>query len=378
MPAQLLHIASFIGNIGDNASHMGLENIIDRISPTRPKTTKLEIRKFYKNYKLKDKLSFDESFASYANKFDGVIIGGGGFLDYWVPDSSTGTTIDISQDTLKSIKCPLLIASVGALPHQVIPQGNLRRFKEFLEFTAQRDNISIALRNDGSRANLREEFGDTHARDVYEILDNGFFYAPPQEPYLLEKDYIAINLAPDQLEMLSKERKKTDTTEFYVQIKKIIEHCINELKLHVVLVPHIQNDLSAILQAVQSLDSFTARSNISIAPCIQGDNGANKIFSIYKNSRATIATRFHGNVCSIAMQKPCIGISALDRVGLMYDSIGMKESYAYPNKNLSRNVIERLTKIIDLPHIVEKTAQQKALEAQSLDFYKRKLTPVLN
>ena len=77
---KILHVASFKGNIGDNASHMGFYKIL-KLHLIDFKVKKIEIRKFYKNYKKSDALSFDDKFVESINNYDLCIIGGGGFLD---------------------------------------------------------------------------------------------------------------------------------------------------------------------------------------------------------------------------------------------------------------------------------------------------------
>lgn len=72
----ILHIASFKGNIGDNISHIGLYNLLQKLNiPTN--TQKIEMRRFYNNYTHKDKLSFDEKLIETINQFNLCIIGGG-------------------------------------------------------------------------------------------------------------------------------------------------------------------------------------------------------------------------------------------------------------------------------------------------------------
>ncbi len=376
MPAKLLHIASFIGNIGDNASHLGLGNILNEISTEKPEIEHLEIRKFYKNYTLADNLKFDESFADYANTFDGIIIGGGGFLDYWVPGSGTGTTLDIPQSVIRKIKRPLIISSVGALPHQAVPEGNEVRFKKFLDVALEQDNLFIALRNDGSFENIQENFGQDYAERMHKILDNAFFYSPPIRERLVEQEYVAINLAPDQLSMHSKLHAPLEVDDFYQQIKQVIEHCISSLGLHVVLVPHIQADMTAILKVIQSLESFTARTMVSVAPCIQGNWGAEQLLSIYQNSKFVIATRFHANVCSTAMQKATIGIAVLDRVGFMYDSIGMNQAYVLPGEKLAEELIAKASEQSTNNKIAH-SLHLHNLKTDSRLFYESKLGPIL-
>ena len=73
---RILHIASFNGNIGDNASHIGLRNILKTLGVIAT-IDQIEIRRFYKNYSLFDKQSFDEDFVKMANQYDLVVFGGG-------------------------------------------------------------------------------------------------------------------------------------------------------------------------------------------------------------------------------------------------------------------------------------------------------------
>ncbi len=54
----VLHIASFCGNVGDNANHYGLRKKLSYIFPENVVYDELEIRRFYKNYDGKDKLFF--------------------------------------------------------------------------------------------------------------------------------------------------------------------------------------------------------------------------------------------------------------------------------------------------------------------------------
>ena len=104
---KILHVASFVGNIGDNASHIGLYSILD-VFFSDYDVTALEIRRFYKNYQHADRRQFDEAFVKYANSFDLLIIGGGGFLDYWVENSATGTTLDMDPTLLPKLSVPFI------------------------------------------------------------------------------------------------------------------------------------------------------------------------------------------------------------------------------------------------------------------------------
>lgn len=58
---KILHIASFVGNVGDNMSHIGLRRVLDDMFKNY-QIDILEIRKFYMNYAGADKHSFDNRF----------------------------------------------------------------------------------------------------------------------------------------------------------------------------------------------------------------------------------------------------------------------------------------------------------------------------
>lgn len=361
---EILHIASFSGNIGDNASHIGFYNILSSIIDYD--ITQIEMRKFYQNYNKADKLSFNKEFIEYINSFDICFIGGGGFLDYHIKGSKTGTTIDIDLNLIKDIKTPTYFVSIGSNPHKEVPKENIEKYKLFLEEINQNPNIKIALRNDGSIDSIKNDLGLEYIKNIEEILDHGFFYKLTKiYPRLIEKKYIAINITNDQINMKSKLRKEIDKNSYYLELKKTVDFIIDDLKLEVVFVPHIYSDLEAIVELFKILDDTKIRNNISVAPLLQGDEGANKLFDIYQQSEQVIATRFHANVCSLVMNKKTIGLVVLDRVEYLFRSLGLQENVVLLEDDFSKNVIELLQKQkLDF----KKTLLEK--QNKTINFYK--------
>lgn len=330
---KVLHLASFIGNIGDNASHMGFYSLLDKYLE-KVEIEQLEMRRFYQNYTQPDKLCFDQAFVDYANTFDRLIIGGGGFLDYWVPNSHTGTTLDIPLNCLEKIQIKTLITSMGCIPHKPIPEGNLDKFRAFLDLVIEHPDIHLSLRNDGSKAVLQQDVGEKYAEAIPEYLDNGFFYTPLDTASLpINSPYAAINITSDQLLMLSKYRGALNQKSYYAQLAKILQFLIQEESLHIVLVPHIYRDLEAISELLDRLPDFHIRNHISVAPCVQGNQGADYIFSLYKNSHFVFASRLHANICCLTMNKPMIGLAVLDRVKYIYDSLQLS-NYVQPGDQM--------------------------------------------
>ncbi|OGG50606.1 hypothetical protein A2704_05050 [Candidatus Kaiserbacteria bacterium RIFCSPHIGHO2_01_FULL_54_36b] len=320
---KILHLASFTGNIGDNASNIGFGNILSRCLSDGYKITPIELRKFYTNYTLPDKHFFDRAFVDLANAQDLVVMGGGGILSFDIEGSATGTTLDIGENIWKEITAPVLITSVGIIANAIVPAGNEEKFKSFVRLLLGRKKTVLALRNDGSHKALVRMFDKAELEAIPQVLDSGFFYAPSGRVYdALPSKYIAINITREQIQK-GGGVIVIDEDVYYGEMRNVLRHILDATDMHIVFVPHIHGDLAAIVRVLDGLTDFTVRSRIQVAPHVQGDRGADLLFSIYKGSGLTLGTRFHANVCSLAMGVPCIGLVAQPRVRAMYASLGL-------------------------------------------------------
>jgi polysaccharide pyruvyl transferase WcaK-like protein len=382
MVMRVLHVASFKGNIGDNASHKGFYNVLKKVLPNIVEIEQMEIRSYYKNSPPEERRFFDESFVNHANKFDLLVFGGGGFLDYWVSPSETGTTIDISIEQLSQINTPILISSVGCTPNKIVPVENKIKFERFLNYVLSSKNISLLLRNDGSVQHLEREFGKELASSVTMILDNGFHYVPEvafQIP--TQRKYVAINVSYDQSNMRGPESACIDTNVYYNELAKTVEHIIKLQGLDVCFVPHIHEDYKAIAQITSLLEDFLVRNHIAIAPYFQGGGAEDFIFSIYRNSELIVGTRYHTNVCGTAMGVKTIGLPLLNRIKHMYDSIDMSESYVILQDGFSTLLIQKIDSLLSEDvdeyrrEVLEKLSVQKAI---SINHYKAAINKLIN
>lgn len=363
---KILHIASFEGNIGDNASHLGFLNILNQVIEDT-EITRLEIRKAYRNYNSSDKLKFDETFANLANQFDCIIFGGGGFLDYWVEGSSNGTTIDIQNEIFDLITKPILITSIGSNPHRKVPKENYEKFESFLKYVKQRENITIALRNDGSIDSIEKDFGKEFLTIFEQVLDHGFFYEPPNgsEGLKIDSDYAVINITNDQLEMFNEGRTVTSKDWYHAELKKIVTFLVDIMKLKVVFVPHIYSDVHAISDFIKVLPDNYLRSKIIVAPCYQGDNATDFIFNIYRDSKLVIASRYHSNVCSMKFGKQTIGLSPLKRIDYIHKQFFSSKTSFFIDDDFGDRVIKSIS--------VDSLPNDKKLENMrnlTLEFYR--------
>ena len=338
---RILHIASFNGNIGDNASHIGFRNILKTLGIIAT-IDQIEIRRFYKNYSLFDKQSFDEDFIKKANQYDLVVFGGGGFLDYWVPNSETGTTIDISLDLFQQLLVPVLFTSIGCIPHKEVPEGNVEKFSRFVNAILEKKNAALAVRNDGSKIILKSVLGDTIACKIPQLLDNGFFYKSHRKfSRITDGKYIAINVTKDQLLMKNQTIGEVNAEHFNQQLRLYIDTIIKNTNLNIVFIPHIFSDLEAIQHALRGINDYLIRTRVIIAPYIQGNYGCEYLMSIYREADYIVGMRFHACVCALAQGKSIAGLAALDRIKYMCQSVGAGNYVVDINSDFAQLLYER-------------------------------------
>ncbi|RLA77109.1 MAG: hypothetical protein DRG78_17910 [Epsilonproteobacteria bacterium] len=296
-----LHLASFDGNIGDNANHFGFYKHLNLINDIEFKITELEIREFYWKQRF-----FDASFVELVNSFDLLIIGGGNYFELWVEDSPTGTSIAITLELLTQIKTPILFNALGVDPGQGASNSSIHKFKNFLDVLIKRDDL-ISIRNDGAKKAIIDYIGQDYLQYLYHTPDSGFFIET-NEPsnYYKNKKYIAINVAYDMQDVRFKD---ISYQEFVITFKKFITQFLIEYpEYEIVLVPHIYRDLEFINNLIDKLDDNIRRRKLSIAPLLHGKDSFKEVMSIYKAAQVVLANRFHANICSIGLKTPTISL----------------------------------------------------------------------
>jgi polysaccharide pyruvyl transferase WcaK-like protein len=372
-PLKVLHVSSFVGNIGDNASHIGFNSILSRFFPSGCAITRLELRKTYANYGLSDRWYFDDDFAALANRHDLLVVGGGVLLNFWIPNSATGTTLDISREVWSKLRTPILITSVGCVPNIDIPDGNIDKFKAFLDVVLAARNTVLAVRNDGSKGVVAQYAGAAYAERIPEVLDSAFFFDTSEHLYgPLPKKYIAVNVTFDQVRARWG-AIQVDEDRYYADLQRVISHLLTTTDFDLVFVPHIYTDHVAIARALSGVNDFHIRSRIQIAPYVQGDAGCHLLFAVYKASRLVVGTRFHSNVCSLAMDVPTVGLVALETVKNMYDSLDLSGRYIRVDRQFADELKTKICATIENDTNLIRTSRQRcdAKRAETVGMYER-------
>lgn len=365
----VLHVASFIGNVGDNANHKGSEFLRNQFLDYEFEITRKEIREFY----WKEWIFNSEDFVEEANSYDLVMIGGGNYFELWVESSKTGTSIDLDLKYLKKINTPILFYSLGCDLGQGVPQTNVEKFRMFMDHLTNSEKYFVSVRNDGALGNIEKIYADRYKNKIVEIPDGGFFTnAPNLNHYELEREMtnVLINVAGDMPEVRFPGTNGKITYEsFTEEFAKIIEELSFEYKhnLNFIFVPHIFRDIKTSYDIISNINDKVRRKNVKVAPYLIGDKGHDYIFSLYKQTDLILGMRFHSNVCSYALKKNVIGLVNYVQISNLYKDINSneyvevnKEGFTEEFKDKIRNHLNERESFENLSNKVKKTLFEEA------------------
>ena len=331
-----LHLASFSGNIGDNANHRGSKKLFLRNDLPALHYEQMEIRDFYRGQR-----KFDLDFIQYANTFDLLFIGGGNFFELWPPDSKSGTSINLDILDLEKIKVPILFYSLGVDVGLGCSEDNKKKFKAFLDYCIQKPEIFVSVRNDGAISNLTNLYGKKFASKMTMIPDGGFFADYPACSAIKNNPVknIAINIAGDMLDV----RTKNIGFDNYIDeiAKFLMDFHANYHDYITVFFPHIFKDYTIITSLFDKLPDEISRNKLQIAPYAQGDQAAEIIWGQYRQCELVLANRFHANVVPIGMGIPTIGLCNYPQIYGLYKELEIQDRLIDCSKSgFSKNLMD--------------------------------------
>jgi polysaccharide pyruvyl transferase WcaK-like protein len=317
----VLHLASFEGNIGDNANHLGAKKLFEKYLNYSFNFKHIEIREFYRKRRF-----FDQSFIDEMNSYDLVIIGGGNYFELWPQNSRSGTSIDLGVGELKKVNVPMIFYSLGVDVGQGVPDDNKVKFREFLKYMESRpDQFFVSVRNDGAIENVRHLYGREFDNLIKKIPDGGFFSSFSKNETFRQSGerLIGINIAGDMLTKRFPKGEDQFVGEFSTAIDVMLALSPD---LKIIFFNHIPKDFLLTSRLLNTIKDENARSRVLIAPYMQGDEGARQIFGLYAACDLILANRFHANVIPISMGVPTLGLANYIQIENLYKDLGLTEN----------------------------------------------------
>ena len=319
---RVLHVASFLGNVGDSAMHDGAYRTRREDCPLRFEYTPLEVREFF-HWKMR---RFDEDFVRYLNGFDLSIFGGLAGYQLWRTDTASGTCFNFGSELIEKMTKPVAFYGLGCDASRGIEEGAMVKFRRFID-AAMEKNCLFSLRNDGSKNILEQAVGTSYIGPMPVIPDGGLFVDPKAVHHQLvsgTKRIVAINLAgcmPD-MRFAAAGGENFSTQKYFVKgMADIVCDLIgSHSDVRVVFVPHIYSDFDIISQVLGQMSDESRRRHVSVAPYLNGGENWSEIFDIYRQAELVIGMRFHACAAAIGLGTQVIGVDTHHKIsGLFAD-----------------------------------------------------------
>ncbi|MDX8044607.1 polysaccharide pyruvyl transferase family protein [Gracilibacillus sp. S3-1-1] len=332
----VLHIASFHGNIGDNANHNGFRRKLKQILTADIQLDELEIREFYQSWAMRDFNS--KEFIDMCNQYDLVVIGGGNFFELKWDYSVTGTTINLSEDTLKQIDTPIFFNGLGCDIAKGSSQQTIEKFEHFMDLLTKSSKYLVSVRNDGSMKTLQKLYGDKYQNSIHKVADGAFFMEANRTNFPeINPEYrvIGVNVVSDMKDIRFNEVDEDDIgyIDFVKELGKYLtDFLVENPTYQLVLFPHIYSDLRAIDDVLNRIDDKVRRKRVTVAPYLTGEGAETYIFSLYQQCELILGMRFHSNVCSIAQNIPTIGLNSYKKIHDLYSELNLVDRVIDVNK----------------------------------------------
>lgn len=328
MNLNVIHIASFVGNIGDNAMHDGAYRARSEDCSCSYHYDRHEVRDYY-HWRRR---AFDEAFVHQANAADLVMIGGFSLFQLWRENSRTGTYLDLPIDFFAKISTPVLFYGVGVDVSRPVNDHAVEKCREFLDFNLNLEQCRFSLRNDGSRNEIEAALGSAYAGAMDVIPDGGLFANPGKTGAFARspsRKYIAVNLAGDMADVRYVIDGKTDAQDDFIAnfVSGIEDLLVSNGELDCVFVPNIYSDLGVISRVLDAMDDRLRRSRVFVAPYVQGDDLWHANFDIYRSAEVVVAMRYHPCLTAIGFGTPIFGISTHHKIAGQFDAYGLQDRY---------------------------------------------------
>ena len=386
---KLLQIACHKTNIGDGANITGFQKIFSEDAKDFGINVEYyneEIMDYKLHYGSKDFNSND--FVDFANQFDLIIIGGGGFFSAFKRFSNSACHADFSFNTLDRIKTPIVYYAQGFSVYYGQKYYNTDRLGMLFSYVEKNNaRLKVSFRNDGSKLRAKQFIDDNIIENIPEIPDGGFF-VPVEEhhhPEIVQgKLNIGLQLAGDKSNfrfnenltlgkrVLSKLLRKNWGMELISKqlrilevISNVIEKLVRKEDANLIILPHIYSDLMITQRFTQLLPSDLRRFNTHVSAVLKGHCGARRQFDLYRKLDMVLGMRFHSNVCAYAVGTPSIGLVSHEQLDSMYQSLD-SNSYVYLSSPKLKNELQEKIDFLLNNQTEEKAKREKTTQALRL------------
>lgn len=270
------------------------------------------------------------------------MIGGGGYLETWVKNKTSSTTLDFSDEVIQSIKIPVIFYALGVNLWQGFSSSAKKRFSVFLKKIINKKTFFFTVRNDGSFSQLKSFLDKSLLKKVSVVGDGAFFLDSFKKKILKKKNFVlGINLASDLFEFRFKNKKNynnfiKETSLFFSKAYSFDE------KMKIILIIHVWSDYKIVNDLLATLPDHLRRRCIEVSQFNPSANGIEDFFKIINSCNIIMGNRFHSNISSLISGVPTIGLVNFPQILCLYKELNLKNmTVNMKSKNLSEKLFKK-------------------------------------
>lgn len=329
---RIAHIASHRGNVGDILNHKGFyKYIISELGEVE--IEKIELRDFY--YSAEKRKEFNKEYAVYLNKFDLVIIGGGGFFDVQWNESATGTTLDFSDEFIDELRVNVVVNGIGYHEYpEVTTDECCYKYKRFIDIVKKKNNWILTYRNDGSLSRMKNRYGEDFLSDIAVVPDSALYLGiENSNTYESKSSEFTIGMCITNELFSSVYNNGVKENEFNNYVSGIINTLCGR-GYRVQLIPHTPADIQTISIIMNNIKNEYKRQRITVG--VLDCNSSRAIDNLncnYQLCDCVIGMRFHSCIMGLNCRIPTIGLAGHEQIEGLFKEL-MIQDYLVKVDNL--------------------------------------------
>ena len=347
---KLVHLANFNStNIGNGALIHGLESAIQEDFETLIEWS----RESWDDYTFK-KIDFDRQFLERVNSSDGLIVGGAVTFNGRDYNSRTGTRFELPFDLWSEITVPVVFYGLSYRHWPGQQYHHLDRLIETIERILRADNMLFSVRNDGTKAWLKQLTG-IDSSEIIEIPDPALYVQPLKGvayPELVEnQNNVMISFNDEDSEWrfnegLSIENELNYSRDYVVgELVTAVERLSEKYEdMNFILVPHYYDDYRMITDFLDRLKPQIAHQRM-VSTGLARVKDTKWFYGRYASSDLAISMRVHSMSPCIGMGTPTIAFTTQDRMTNFMSDIGLGDQFVNAFSTDSGNQLAELTEI---------------------------------
>lgn len=318
MTLRVLHAATHGHNIGDGALVAGMQQALREDLGVDIDFHPLDVL----GCKLRgqrDMLPRREA-RGLEERFDLVLVGGGGMIEGGKGNYLSAINFNFHLDVLRDSRIPWVFYALGDNQFRRTFFFHRRRLRRLLALAADGGHL-FSVRNDGSEERLRRRLGEV---EVATIPDPGLWVPPgPGVAPEVAGDgpHVLLQLAGDRASRRFGRRRGA----LLRRLAGVVEGLVGDRGAHVVLCPHLLDDVPLCSELLAALPAKVRRESMSMTSVLNGAAAAPTFFDRYRQVDLVVGMRGHSTICAVGVGTPVIGLASHDKVGGFLRQVGLDD-----------------------------------------------------